>query len=164
AGACNQISAAPSAIRAVVDKIQSLMQTARGHSEQCFKYALNVVAGNLTKQARVVLDYKSLLSTGVRHQDGVRADPELSDVLLAYFNQMSHVHGPRVAQEARRPKRQGVQDEHRFEEAVDAQDGKKKADSDRPRTRRRVLATHEHDLRGARSSDADRRHGTPRRQ
>jgi hypothetical protein len=58
AGACNQISAAPSAIRAVVAKLQQLLQTARAAGSGYFDFALDLVATNLTKQARVVLDYK----------------------------------------------------------------------------------------------------------
>ncbi|GLD96126.1 hypothetical protein PINS_up004804 [Pythium insidiosum] len=130
AGACNQISAAPSAIRAVVDKIQSLMQTARGHSEQCFKYALNVVAGNLTKQARVVLDYKACYPLAYVIKMACVQTPELSDVLLAYFNQMCMYTVP----ESRKKRADQSVKEYKmsigFEEAVDAQDGKKKADSD----------------------------------
>ncbi|KAJ0397380.1 hypothetical protein P43SY_008211 [Pythium insidiosum] len=129
AGACNQISAAPSAIRAVVDKIRGLMQTARGHSEQCFKYALNVVASNLTKQARVVLDYKACYPLAYVIKMACVETPELSDVLLGYFNKMSMYTVP----ESRKKRADQSVKQYKmsigFEEAVDAQDSKK-VDSD----------------------------------
>lgn len=35
-----------------------LLQTAKGSGENYFKYAMDLVATNLAKQARVALDYK----------------------------------------------------------------------------------------------------------
>ena len=58
AGVCNQISAAPSAIRNVVAKINLLLQEAKAAGEVYFNFAMDLVATNLVKQARVVLDYK----------------------------------------------------------------------------------------------------------
>ncbi len=62
AGVCNQISAAPSAIRNVVEKINQLLQEAKAAGEVYFNFAMDLVATNLVKQARVVLDYKYVTS------------------------------------------------------------------------------------------------------
>ncbi|DBA04151.1 TPA: hypothetical protein N0F65_004259 [Lagenidium giganteum] len=86
AGCCNQVAAAPSKIRMVVSKIQSLLQTARTAGDTYFKYSLDLVATNLLKQARVTLDYKACYPLAYVITMTCVQTPELADVVLAMFN------------------------------------------------------------------------------
>ncbi|KAK1931576.1 Nucleoporin GLE1 [Phytophthora citrophthora] len=85
AGACNQIAAAPSAIKNVVSKIQQLLQMAKTSGEAYFKFALDMVASNLSKQVEGRADYKSCYPIAHVIKMSCVQTPELTDVMLGYF-------------------------------------------------------------------------------
>ncbi|CAI5711820.1 unnamed protein product [Peronospora effusa] len=86
AGACNQIAAAPSAIKNVVSKIQRLLQMAKTSGETYFKFALDMVASNLSKQVEGRADYKSCYPIAHVIKMSCVQTPELTDVILGYFH------------------------------------------------------------------------------
>ncbi|KAE9220949.1 hypothetical protein PF005_g7286 [Phytophthora fragariae] len=86
AGACNQIAAAPSAIKQVVSKIQQLLQMAKTSGEAYFKFALDMVASNLSKQVAGRADYKSCYPIAHVIKMCCVQTPELTDVMLGYFH------------------------------------------------------------------------------
>ncbi|KAL3660941.1 hypothetical protein V7S43_013957 [Phytophthora oleae] len=85
AGACNQIAAAPSAVKNVVSKIQQLLQMAKSSGEAYFKFALDMVASNLSKQVEGRADYKSCYPIAHVIKMSCVQTPELTDVMLGYF-------------------------------------------------------------------------------
>ncbi|KAF4318796.1 hypothetical protein JM18_005995 [Phytophthora kernoviae] len=86
AGVCNQIAAAPSAIKHVVSKIQQLLQMAKTSGEPYFKFALDMVASNLSKQVGGRADYKSCYPIAHVIKMSCVQTPELTDVMLGYFH------------------------------------------------------------------------------
>ncbi|CAI5743962.1 unnamed protein product [Peronospora destructor] len=86
AGACNQIAAAPSAIKNVVSKIQRLLQMAKTSGETYFRFALDMVASNLSKQVEGRADYKSCYPIAHVIKMSCVQTPELTDVVLGYFH------------------------------------------------------------------------------
>ncbi|CEG47718.1 nucleoporin gle1 [Plasmopara halstedii] len=85
AGACNQIAAAPSAIKNVVSKIQQLLQMAKSSGDAYFKFALDMVASNLFKQVECRADYKSCYPIAHVIKMSCVQNPELTNVMLGYF-------------------------------------------------------------------------------
>ncbi|CAH0480773.1 unnamed protein product [Peronospora belbahrii] len=86
AGACNQIAAAPSAIKNVVSKIQQLLQMAKTSGDAYFKFALDMVASNLSKQVESRADYKSCYPIAHVIKMSCVQTPELTDIILGYFH------------------------------------------------------------------------------
>ncbi|CAI5711196.1 unnamed protein product [Hyaloperonospora brassicae] len=86
AGVCNQIAAAPSAIKNVVSKIQQLLQMAKTSGDAYFKFALDMVASNLSRQVESRADYKSCYPVAHVIKMSCVQTPELTDVVLGYFH------------------------------------------------------------------------------
>ncbi|CCI43108.1 unnamed protein product [Albugo candida] len=87
-GACNQISASPSSVQRVVQKISALLQYARISGQKFNDFALNLVASNLIKQARGASDYRACFPIAYVMTMCCVSNTELTDVLLAYFHKL----------------------------------------------------------------------------